>query len=129
MYDVAAKTKISANASAYGIGSVLLQQQNDKWRSVAFTSCSLSETECHYTHVEKEALALTRALEKFSEYVFGEVVHLETDHKPIIPLLGKNKPIIPLLGKKTSDLLPPRAEYNIMVGHQPFSDHSATMTG
>ena len=35
MYDVAAKTKISADASAYSIGSVLLQQKNDKWCPVA----------------------------------------------------------------------------------------------
>ena len=98
MYDVAAKTKISADASAYSIGSVLLQQKNDKWCPVTFASRSLSETERHYAQIEKEALALKWALEKFSEYVLGKVVHLETDHKPLIQLLGQ----------KTLDLLPPR---------------------
>ena len=98
LYDVAAKTKISADASSYGLGAVLLQQQEDKWRPVAFASRSLSETECHYAQIEKEALALTWALEKFSEYVLGKVFHLEMDHKPLIPLLGQ----------KSLDLLPPR---------------------
>ena len=41
---------------------------------------------------------MTWALEKFSEYVLGKVVCLETDHKPLIPLLGQ----------KSLDLLPPR---------------------
>ena len=82
LYNVAAKTKISADASSYGLGAVLLQQQEDKWRPVAFASRSLSETECHYAHIEKEALALTWALEKFSEYVLGKVVHLERITSP-----------------------------------------------
>ena len=98
LYDPSASTKVSADASAYGLGAVLLQQQDDKWRPVAFASRALSETELRYAQIEKEALALTWAVEKFSEYVLGKGIHLETDHKPLIPLLGQ----------KSLDLLPPR---------------------
>ena len=99
LHDTSAKTKISADASAYGLGAVLLQQQDDeKWRPVAFASRTMNEAELRYAQIEKEALALTWALEKFSEYVLGKVVCLETDHKPLIPLLGQ----------KSLDLLPPR---------------------
>ena len=66
--------------------------------SSSFASCALNETELYYAHIEKEALALTWALERFSEYVLKKVIQLETDHKPLIPLLGQ----------KTLDLLPPR---------------------
>ena len=45
LYDVSAKTKISADASAYGLGTVLLQNQQEKWRPVAFASSTLSEIE------------------------------------------------------------------------------------
>ena len=38
LYDTAAKTKISADASAYGLGAVLLQQQQERRRPVAFAS-------------------------------------------------------------------------------------------
>ena len=99
LYDTSAKTKISADASAYGLGAVLLQQQDDeKWHPVAFASRTMNEAELRYAQIEKEAVALTWALEKFSEYVLGKVVCLETDHKPLIPLLGQ----------KSLDLLPPR---------------------
>ena len=98
LYDASAKAKISADASAYGLGAVLLQYQQEKWRPVAFASRSLSETETCYAQIEKEALALTWAAEKFAEYVLGKVIVLETDHKPLVPLLGQ----------KSLDLLPPR---------------------
>ena len=34
LYDPAAKTKVSADASAFGLGTVLLQQQKDQWRPI-----------------------------------------------------------------------------------------------
>ena len=52
-------------------------------------SRSLSETERHYAQTEKEAFAITWALEKFCEHVLGKIIHIETDHKPLIPLLGQ----------------------------------------
>ena len=98
-YNVHAKTKISADASAYGLGAVLLQSQDGvTWQPVAFASRSLNETELRYAQIEKEALALVYACEKFSEYVLGKVILLETDHKPLVPLLGS----------KSLDTLPPR---------------------
>ena len=38
LYNTEANTKISADASAYGLGAVLLQQQHNDWRPVAFAS-------------------------------------------------------------------------------------------
>ena len=75
-----------------------MQQQQGLWRPVAFASRALNEAETRYAQIEKEALALTWALEKFSEYVLGKCVILETDHKPLVPILGR----------KSLDMLPPR---------------------
>ena len=97
-YDVTADTKISADASSYGLGAVLLQRHNGEWKPIAFASRSLTDTERRYAQIEKEALAITWACEKFSEYVLGKQILLETDHKPLFPLLGK----------KSLDSLPPR---------------------
>ena len=94
-YNVDAKTKISADASSYGLGAVLLQFQKNKWQPIAFASRSLNETDAQ---IEKEALAITWACERFSEYILGKEVELETDHKPLVPLLGS----------KHLDSLPPR---------------------
>ena len=88
LYDPAASTKISADASAYGLGAVLLQKIDSHWKPVAYASRAMSETERRYAQIEKEALAATWACEKFSDFVLGKHIALETDHKPLVPLLG-----------------------------------------
>jgi len=52
-YDTKKDTKISADASAYGLGAVLLQLHERQWRPVAFESHALYQTETHYTQIEK----------------------------------------------------------------------------
>ena len=90
--------KITADASAYGLGAVLLQRQDEVWKPVAYSSKSMTETERRYSQIEKEALALVWACEKFEDYVLGKEIQLETDHKPLVPLLGRTH----------LDCLPPR---------------------
>ena len=63
LYDIEAKTKVSADASAYGVGAVLMEQQEGTWQPVAIASQALNEAETFYAQIEKEALALTWALE------------------------------------------------------------------
>ena len=98
LYDQDAPTKITADASAYGLGAVLLQQQDTVWKPVAYASKSMTGTERRYSQIEKEALALVWACEKFEDYVLGKMIQLETDHKPLVPLLGTTH----------LDCLPPR---------------------
>ena len=98
LYNLEAKTKVCADASTFGLGAVLLQQQQSEWKPVAYASRTMSETEQRYSQIEKEALALVWACEKFSGYILGKRVHLETDHKPLVPLLSKTH----------LDRLPPR---------------------
>ena len=52
---------------------------------VTFASWTLSETEALCPD-RKEALALTWAVERLSEYVLGKYIILETDHKPLVPI-------------------------------------------
>ena len=88
-YDVSKPTIIAADACNTGIGAVLLQIQKDgRRRPVSFASRSLTETEQRYAVIEKEALAATWACEKFADYVSGLTFTLETDHKPLVPLLS-----------------------------------------
>ena len=100
-YDPDRPTVIAADASSEGIGAVLLQIQDDgRRRPVCYASRSLTDTEKRYAVIEKEALAATWACEKFREYVMGLSFTLETDHKPLVPLL------------KTTELakMPPRIQ-------------------
>ena len=98
LYDPAAPTKISADASSHGLGAVLLQQTDGAWKPVAYASRSMSDTEHRYAQIEKEALATTWACEKFANFILGKHIQIETDHKPLVPLLGI----------KHLDTLPPR---------------------
>ena len=43
LYDPQAETKISADASSYGLGAVLLQK-DENWKPVAYASRSMPET-------------------------------------------------------------------------------------
>ena len=85
LYDSQAPTTLSADASSYGLGAVLLQKANEQWRPVAYAPRSMTETEQRYAKIEKEALAITWACEKFSDYILGRPIEIETDHKPLVP--------------------------------------------
>jgi hypothetical protein len=89
-YNPQRPTVIAADASNNGIGAVMWQIQPDgSRRPVCFISRSLSDTEKNYAVIEKEALAVTWACERLTEYVQGLDLLIETDHKPLVTLLGK----------------------------------------
>ena len=120
LYDVSLPTKITADSSSYGLGAVLTQQHPEGWRPVAYASRTLTTTEQRYAQIEKEALAATWACEKFEDYILGLKFTLESDHKPLIPLLGQ----------KDIEQLPPRLQrlrlrlmrYTFEIVHIPGKD-------
>ena len=75
-YDAHRATKLSSEASSYRLGAVLLQKQdNDQWRPVAYASRAMSPTEQRYAQIEKEALGITWASERFADYLIGLKFH------------------------------------------------------
>ena len=72
-YDPDAPTKISADASSYGLGAILLQMSQSQWRPPAYASRSMTATKRRYAQIE-EALATTLACEKFSDYILGKFI-------------------------------------------------------
>ena len=102
LYDPNREAKLSADASSFGLGGVLLQKQDDQtWRPVMFISRALTPVECRYAQIQKEALiALTWACERCSDYIVGKSIIAETDHKPLVRLLTT----------RTLDEVPPRVQ-------------------
>ncbi|UYV64657.1 K02A2.6-like, partial [Cordylochernes scorpioides] len=86
LYDPSLPITVSADASSFGLGAVIWQTKDGLRQVIAYASRTLSETEKRYAQIEKEALAITWACEKFKQYIQGLVITLETDHKPLVPI-------------------------------------------
>ena len=121
LYNANRETTLSADASSYGLGAVLLQKQPDgELRPVAYASRAMSGVEQRYAQIEKEALATTWAFERYSDFLIGKTFHIETDHKPLVSLLGQ----------KTLDELPPIIQrfrmrlmrFRYSISHVPGND-------
>ena len=88
LYDPNAEAIVSVDASNFGLGAVQLQKQEDgETKPIAYVSRSLSEVEQRYAQIE-EALAFTWACERLSDYLIGIKFHIQTDHKPLVPLFS-----------------------------------------
>ena len=83
-------TVASSDTSSFGLGTVLLQIQIDGLRRpLAYISYAMNNTGQHYAQFEKEALALTWACKRFSDYLIGIVFHCEQIiNYALIPLLS-----------------------------------------
>ena len=93
-YDPAKPLLLACDALPYGLGAVLLHQKpGGSEKPITFASRTLTKTECNYSQIEKDALAIVYAVKKFHQYLFGRHFFLYTDHKPLLGLLSEIKGI------------------------------------
>ena len=76
---------LQVDASKRCLGAALIQEKGP----IAFASKSLTETEACYSNLEQEMLGIVWGLEKFHHYVFGHLIKVQTDHKPLVSITRK----------------------------------------
>ena len=85
-YNLKEEVTLQCDASQSGLGATLMQEG----QPVAYASRALTSAETRYAQIEKELLAILFACEHFDAYIFGrELVHVETDHKPLESIMQK----------------------------------------
>ncbi|EYC28568.1 hypothetical protein Y032_0007g3292 [Ancylostoma ceylanicum] len=83
---------VAADVSNYGIGVVLSHRSpNGSEKAKYHASRALTSTQQKYSQIEKEALALIFAVQKFHRFVHGRHFTLRTDHKPLLAIFGSKK--------------------------------------
>lgn len=84
-YDPNMDCKLSVDASGTGVGVVLLQNE----LPVAYASKALTDTQKAWAQIEKELYAIVFGCERFRQYIYGKKIFIESDHKPLTPILSK----------------------------------------
>ncbi len=121
IYDKAKPLTVSCDASSYGLGAVLLQMdENQIPHPISFISRTLNKAEQRYAQIEKELLAIAWACDKFDRYLVGLKFNVETDHKPLVPILSSKflDDLSPRLQRLRMKLL----RFNFTVKHTPGKD-------
>ena len=80
----------------------------------------MTDTEQRYAQIEKEALAITWVCERLSQYLIGSKFEIETDHKPLVPLLStKNLEDLPIRIQRFRLRM---MQYQFSINHVPGKD-------
>jgi len=77
------KFRVKMDASEHAIGGVLFQEQERKWKPIAFLSRTMQPVQQNYEIYDKELLAIVEALAKWRQYLLDavETFKIWTDHK------------------------------------------------
>lgn len=110
---------VTTDASDIALGAVLSQGELPNDRPLHFFSKTLSETQKHYSTIQKELLAITEAIKAFRPYLYGRFFILITDHKPLCFLFNM-KDCGSRLFRQRLEIL----DYNFKILHRPGVQNS-----
>ncbi|KAK3920038.1 Retrovirus-related Pol polyprotein from transposon gypsy [Frankliniella fusca] len=82
-----------SDASPDGLGAILCHKVGNAERPVAFASCALTTCQQNYAQIDREALGIMFAINKFQKYIWGRKFTLVTDNAPLKHILSPEKSI------------------------------------
>lgn len=93
-YDPSMPIVVAADASNDGIGATISHIFPDKSeKAIEHASITFSDSQKNYSQIEKEALGLIFAVQKFHRMLYGRKFTLLTDHKPLVAIFGSKSGI------------------------------------
>ena len=84
-YDPTLPLTLSVDLSSTGLGCIIMQEG----QPAAYASHALTKMQQNYAQIEKETLAVVFRCEKFHQFVYGQTVEVETDHRPLQSIFNK----------------------------------------
>jgi transposase InsO family protein len=123
-FDPTKDVGISCDASEVGIGAVLFHRMDDgSERPIANRSKTLTKTQRGYSQIQKEALAIMFALEKYHQFLYGRKFILVTDHKPLVAIFGKKRGVPLLAANRLARWALTLSQYDYTVEFRKTEDH------
>ena len=83
---------LDTDASAYGIGAVISQVQDDVEKVIAYGSRTLTKEERRYCVTRRELLAVVYFVKHFRHYLYGHTFTVRTDHGALRWLINFKDP-------------------------------------
>ena len=133
-YDSSKPLYIEVKTSKKGIGAVMLHEDTivinhdsnrdsksgsempTNLRPISYASKNLSTTESNYSKIECELLGLLFTVTHFKHFIYGRLVHVITDHKPLVSLFRKS---LVDLSPRLTRMLVQLLDYTLDVTYQP----------
>lgn len=103
---------LQVDASKFGLGATLMQDG----KPIAFASKSLTQSEINNAQIEKEMFAILFGCKHFHQFVYGRLVHIETDHKPLVSIMSKPLHVAP---PRLQRMMLQLQRYDLILHHLP----------
>ena len=115
------KFRLEADASQYAMGAVLMQNQENKWKPIGYTSKAFDAAQRNYDIYDRELLAIMMALEQHRPQLIGtkQPFEIQTDHANLQYFKKPQK-----LNRRQAKWLTELQDYDFVLTHIPGKQNS-----
>lgn len=112
------------SASPFDVGAVISHIINGMERPIMFASRALTPAEKNYSQIDREALAIISALDKFLMFIYGRKVKLITDNRPLCRIFHHRAKLPPMTASGLLRYEAHLSTFDYEVQHRPSKDHA-----